>query len=829
MRLNLSSISREFSKKENKIELSFLDIATALLICISGLAVATLALGLFNPKFVVVGTLLLFCSVAYLAGDRLRVAPFEWKSFWLVLTLLLTGFMFRAEPFHYVAGGQDQGVYVSMSKHFERTGEVFYTDQVRARLPEQLKEAYDSQNYEIQSKPWWVEGKKEGYFWPGLYLKDQNKSQHVFQFYHLHPLWMGIFGGIFGNDYRFYSLTLFSLFSIFVFYALARELSGSKALGFVAGAILAINPLHVFFSKWPVAEVVALTFSLTSLYYLLRFYKSSRSNDYRPVFLMVSALAMGCMFFTRITGFMYLPFFYLLLISVELYARDNLLRIQFRWYVAGVFLLYGLSVLYGLTYSYPYATDIYRISFARALGEFGELKLVLLGLILTLLYLQLAFIGRKPIMNSARLWILKLQQYIPYFFIFFLLVGSYRVYQLGFTDSLLDQYRYSRWGGIGTGIQVIFHWSPVVLVQYLSPFISLLFFYVLFASKGRLPPEKTMLLLLLLSFFAYLCVLQWFIAYQYYYARYLLTEALPFTLLFSITGVARLTRFKKIAYIAIASAAFYMLVFTSIQMRTQDLEGFEKSLMELEKYVGAKDVLILEKRSPSIGGHKLRSTLSAYLGYDVLTVDEESLRQFSAFFCSKNRNVFWLGKAMDSDIFLPVSSIPVAFEISEHSRHIPLTSSIMSGGLKLGKLPCDTYLDDYMRKAGILYLPENRLGQVRGIQADGVWTEGTVEFSNLSFDSLGRSTLAIQTRGYRPLASMVTMQPHITVNGITARLINLNQTNLQFELPKTEQVNTLTISLHTFRPIDFKIGKDRRQLGLDIKSIELLEEPTTVD
>jgi hypothetical protein len=142
-------------------------------------------------------------------------------------------------------GGQDQGVYVNMSKAFEDRGEVFQIDQVRNKLKqENIKTIYDASNLGngVVEK-----NKYEGGFLPGVYIVDKANSKNVFQFYHLHPLWMAIFGKIFGDHNRVYALVFFSLISIISFYLLAFELTNNRGLAFITGCFLAINPLHVFF------------------------------------------------------------------------------------------------------------------------------------------------------------------------------------------------------------------------------------------------------------------------------------------------------------------------------------------------------------------------------------------------------------------------------------------------------------------------------------------------------------------------------------------------------------------------------------------------------
>ena len=396
---------------------------------------------------------------------------------WPILILLLIGLLFRSDPYHYVAGGQDEGVYVNMSKYYENYGKVFITDEIRENLTDELKKSYDSENLGVEKrKNIRIEDQKEGSFLPGVYLKDQQKSEYVFQFYQLHPLWMSIFGKVFGDENRVYSLVFFSLLSLLGIYLLAFEFTKRKDIAFIAGTLLAINPLHAFFSKFPVTEVVALSFTSLSFYYLLKYYNLARERLYFPTYLVLSSLLMAGMFFTRISGFMYIPFFYLFLITVHIYIDDNPLKSQLKKYVYSVFLLYAVSVWYGLIFSYPYSSDIYRLSFTKVLGGNWQDSLLLLLGVSVLFYLAILYLCGTAFRDKLRIYLANLRGVIPYLFLVVLALGLYKVYQLGFTENYIDHKNYSlRWKAAGNGWEAFLYWGTFIVFEYLSPFFLLVF------------------------------------------------------------------------------------------------------------------------------------------------------------------------------------------------------------------------------------------------------------------------------------------------------------------------------------------------------------------
>jgi hypothetical protein len=682
--------------REQKL-LSFVDITALSIVTASLAATCSLALGQFTPLGSIGIAVALSAGVTlYLRMARGYRMNTTFSGLIVpALLLLLLAAAFRLTPYDWTAGGQDQGVYTNMSRHFQTTGEVFVTDEIRKGLPADLQAMYDATNYALVAPDARVAGRKEGSFLPGLYIKDVEKSQHVFQFYHVHPLWMAIAAQLFGDDKRTYSLLLFSLISVLMLYLLAFELTGSRLLAAGTGALLALNPLHAYLSKFPVTEVVALAFSSLSFYYLVRYYNLSKSGEYPAFFLVLSALSMACLFFTRISGFMYVPFFYLLLLSVEVYTKDAVVRKQLRLYVIGVFLLYSLSVLYGLAFSYPYASDIYRLSFTRALGGSWQLRLTVIVGGLVALYPIVAFFGRAHALADVRARLLSLRQYLPLVFLAFLLLGAYKAYQLGFTTALLENPWYGdRWGAAGTGAKALLYWSPLVLFEYLSPFIGLLFCYVLITTRKTLTAEKSLLLMFLLFFFAYICVLQWFIPYQYYYARYLLSEVLPYMLLFTVIGIAELPKFRKTAYVLLVCAGTYMLLITSTQFRGEDMGGFKESVDELAEYVTPEDILIVDQRwMYSALGAEIKTPLIFHYDFNVVSSDINTVEPFITHYCSDQRQfVYYLSIGRQPGLGQPHKLWRMSVEIFEKPPYIPTKIAKDSLPYYLYKVSCPRWL-----------------------------------------------------------------------------------------------------------------------------------------
>lgn len=633
---------------------------------------ALLAAGSFSPAIACLAGLALAIALYVSVFGRPTLESFRvsLSAALPIIALLAVALLFRFQPFNWIAGGQDQGVYVNMSSHFQQTGKIFGVDAAREALPDGLRAEYDRTNYKVRVL---LESEKEGAYLPGVYLKDQQASEYVFQFYHLFPLWMATFAELIADSAKLYALTVFSLLSILAFYFLALEFTGSRGAAFLAGGLLALNPLHAFFSKFPVTEVMALTFSSLAFYYLLRYYRRAQSGSFEPGLLAISALAMACMFFTRVSGFMYIPFFYLILFVAQLWAPNRHVRRNVSVYVGAVFLFYGLSVIYGLEFSYPYVSDIYRLSFTRAFGEHWQRWLQLLGLLAALIYLFTVISGSYALATRLKSTVKALSYFLPHAIVAVIFLGGYRAFQLGFSAELLEHSWYGlRWKAAGTGAEAFLYWSPVVLAQYLSPFLVLAFVYTLFSNRRRHALELRLLLAFVLCFLGYISLLQWFIPYQYYYARYLLSEALPYTLLFTVVASWRLQKHRKLALAALGMAGVYMATYSATQLRGREMDGFESSLGKLDRYLAPGDTLLVgEIYVQSVYWAQLKTPLVFHYGYNVVSVDQDNSQLFLDRYCENQRAVYYLGGLEVSGLGPVYAEITVSLQRFEHVAYIP--------------------------------------------------------------------------------------------------------------------------------------------------------------
>lgn len=494
---------------------------------------------------------------------------------WLALVLALA---FRYQPYLYLSGGQDEGMYISMSMQYERQGGIINTDVMRRQLNDDQQRIYD------QAGNIYVEGISA--------LKD---STYIFPFYPLHPLWLAIFGKLFGSDNRGYALLFFSILTIIAFYLLAYELSGNKKFpAFLTSLFLAVNPLLAFVAKMPFSEITSLAFTSLAIYYFIRFIKADNEHSEGAADLILSFLLLNCFFYTRMSALMYIPYlFFVTWISV-LYLPDKLKLKHLLIFTFLTSLFYIISLLFYSNFIPPLYTTWLNGYIVSLLGNNWQVK-VIGGLTAFVIILIISnyiskYEGLKRYLKQAFDYLL------TGIFLTILGLAIYKFYKLGFTANWIN----ACFGFGNNGIRDIRVTAIYNIFLYLSPLGFIVFMILMFYFK-RMPDH-------VIKFIALFTLLFWFfiiyfiktIPYQYYYARYLSTEVIPFSLLLIalfLTAVISQTKhssIKLVNYIVIAGIALYFTLFSVFQL--QGVEGAKAdSFKHLRKQVQENDLLFFHE------------------------------------------------------------------------------------------------------------------------------------------------------------------------------------------------------------------------------------------
>lgn len=585
-----------------------LELLAVWVVSMSTLGLIALRLGVFSAPQIWLGAIGATAAYQYLTRRRpihVSQAPLVWQ-----MTLVLSvGLFFRLTPYAYMLGGQDQGLYVNMAMELVRTGGLHPTDQVLATLADPTyRHAYLAANYT-----------------PTIYLPGVYTSQGglVFQFYHLFPVWLALFemGG--GPDVAVYGLVFLSLLSLLFFQWLTQLLTGSSRIGMAAGLLLAVNPLHAFFSKFPLTEVPTLGFSAIGLTFLALYWRN-RDPSAGARLLLISAAGFGMVFATRVSGFMYMPFVLVVFACVQLFETSVSRRNAMSLWALAVIWLYAVSVLYGLKWSEPYVRDIYRQSFEPLLGEnwWPALRVAIgsVAIVCAAIWAAVQF-GAK--LGWPRRAVLIGRRALPFLAVALVGIALYKAYRLGFTDTYAqDAWLGARLNLSHQGWRAFFSASLPAATIYLSPFVVAAFFIAAF--RRNLPPELAILLFFTVCFLGHICVLQWYLPYQPYYARYLVSEAVPYLLLFAVCGYAAFAAdgwFKSL----LALGGLWCFALSVMQLGKNENEGTKETLDRIAALADRGDIVLLDE---SLGGAlawELQTPLVYSYGLNTSRVNAEGL------------------------------------------------------------------------------------------------------------------------------------------------------------------------------------------------------------
>ncbi len=592
-------------------------------VSISVTAISLLAVSRFDARIAVIAGLILATVVRWFTPARFDAQRASaGKPVGPVLMLvLLAALLFRTEPFPTLDGDREPGVHASMSAHLQREGTAFVDD----RLPEALP---DERSREIYRADGLDDSEPGSPVRPGLDLSPARDGD-VFRLLPLHPLWMAIFGEAFGDAARFHAVAFFGLLGVLGLSLLAFELTGSRPAAFAAGMLIATNPLHVFFSRSPAPEAVALAFSSLGFYYLARAFRGMRraAPEATGSLVTLAAACVSLVFFVRDAGFPYL------LASAPLFGLGVWLKLRTRdaggrrilGFCAAVAGLYGVSVLYGLSYATGDAPSIFERTLGGLLGS--GWPLVVAG-VLALAAVGLAEVARNPQRPAVRRLMATTADPRPWIRLASLLVavalaGSLlQAYLIGFTELYAADPRYRELGIVGSGAHVFLRSGAAGWLLYLTPWLAA----IAITGMHRLPARWPLALLygLLAVCMAATLPASIPVVHRHYdHARLLLGEIVPYGLIIAVAVAFRAApgRFRRLGMAAMLAAIPFQLFFTAKQMpvregvqpyhvmsRIADLVGTDVLLFDVDGFRG-------EEAPPRHA--RLRTPLTHYFGLHV--------------------------------------------------------------------------------------------------------------------------------------------------------------------------------------------------------------------
>ncbi|MCB0346086.1 MAG: hypothetical protein KDD66_13285 [Bdellovibrionales bacterium] len=565
-----------------------------------------------------------------------------------LLLILAAAAALRMPASNYAFGGQDQGIYVNTGNHIAREGKISLTDPMFAVLggDAAVGEHYLKYNYNWAKKD--DNGRWSGVMLPGIYVSDLDRAELVPQFYHLHSLWIAVCSLMLGQEYAVAFLPLFGVLLVCAIYLLTQALVLDRLTALMAALLAAINPALCYFSRLPVSETTAGLFFVSALLFYIQSGGSSRR------LLLMSAWCFGALFFTRITGFVFVPIALSILLYRIALTKNQVLRLNLFVYGFAVLLLFGLSFLHGVLLSFPYTTEIYRIN----LGYSGSLySLLFVGIpIAAVLYLvSAALIVRfSSQLRRAAVPFAKHRRGIAAACILsYLAVTAVLGWKLAFSDAYLgDTWLDKRWHIAGGGLSGLrrFNFFVIARIITIAGLIAMLFGAVRVMSRSAYSSRFMALSAFFSAFLVLLTLKKHSTPYLYYYGRYLVSEVVPLALVLASIGFATTAKLIKRSAprrAAIAIIGILMLAPSALYaVRQSQATEYEEVYAAIKSIDGtlSKDAVVLidKRRIPSV---QVATTLRLTFGRPTFIIDwpslhSQGLRNLCRYLESKGLEVF---------------------------------------------------------------------------------------------------------------------------------------------------------------------------------------------
>jgi len=584
-----------------------------------------------------------------------KVSP-RWQHVFLLIAVAL---FFRLPAYNYIFGGQDQGLYTNIGQYIEHTGGIGVHDDVAQRLSgSTYLNTYLQENrfHDVWGDPYLL----------GVYSNSHDPARLEFQFYHVFPVWIALFAGLFGSTFGVYALTFFALLSIIFLYRLALVITSSHGAALFAGLLLALSPLHAFFSKFPVSEVPALAFTLIGFTYATVYWSCQERSESRRRWLVLSVFAFLCMFTIRMSGFTYMPFFAGAAFAALACDGKGWRRGYIQLWAAGVVAVFLLSAWYGFRWTHQTVIYNYGAWFRPFLGAHW-LRMVLL-LVAAGLAAWAAIMWWVSRLDRRRAWlasrvVASVRLAIGPATMVILAVGAWYVYRLAWTGAYRGTSFDSAYHIAGAGWGGAVATSLPQLAIFLGPLLVVAF---LIAMCRRWPdPRMELLRLFLVMFFAYSTLLRWVLPYNPYYARFLVSELAPYLILFVTCVWAALN--KNTTVRALLSACFVLsLVYAGVlsagQIGKNEEAGLYDALARMVAPIGPDDLILLDVHDAGV----LKTPLVYTFDRHVATVSQADLANagYMAALASAYANT-WL--------ITPDLSAPDAFTRVNKSRYRVVT------------------------------------------------------------------------------------------------------------------------------------------------------------
>ncbi len=535
----------------------------------------------------------------------------------VILGLLVAGGLYLRYPTSaYIHGGQDQGSYFNIAAWMAKNGTYERHDQILADAFNKnwpfasllVLNPYKSKGVQQKFIPGEYEGER---FVGGFTIKDRKNGYVIPQFYPLTPLLLTTSYWLFGPPGTADILPIFGVLAALGAALLAFRIWKNLFVSALVLLTLLVSGLEVFFSGFPVSEIISQYFILSGMW-LLTWGMEDRNSSLT----LLAGFNFTAALFNHLTTFFYLaPITALYILYRPAYddhdTQKSILVFYYTFLGGMVFSLISARIYHGY---YVYRNLRERIEFFDALGIDGTF-LLLFALIALAISVSLFFhtnLGKtlKPKPSWVRNILFSVTALTA-----IAISAKVVVYELGIINS--------------PGIEYTYFSSITSHISYLGwGFLLWGIFKAISMNKG---PTIVFPVLTLTSISFLFLFIAYMTSYQWYFDRYYVKELYPLGILFIAYGIYQLSQLKTLRGLRgrIVSGVFacLLLIYAGHSnlylFKHPFLNGAYRDLLSLNSHLSENSIIIFVKGPGDPytlpdSNNRLTVPLTYSFGHDVL-------------------------------------------------------------------------------------------------------------------------------------------------------------------------------------------------------------------
>jgi len=534
----------------------------------------------------------------------------------IIFGLLISGGLYLRYPTSaHIHGGQDQGSYFNIAAWIAHHGtyerhDTLLSDAFRKKWPFAFNLIWNP--YKNQGKPQKdIPGEYEGErFVGGFIVKSREEGRVVPQFYPLTALLLTTGHWMFGGRHTSDILPIFGILAVISTGLLAYRMFKSPLVGVLVFMTLLFSGLQVFFSTFPVSEMISQYFLMTGIWFVLR---AMEEESYSLPLL--AGLNFTIAFFNHFSSAFYLApvivFFVLHRMGSNERIEKPQILIFYYTFLAGLMVsLVSARIHNGY---YVYRNLIENLKVLQCL-DINDIFLLLFAAVLAAAVAHLVFDAKKG------KWVATKGHWVKWI----VFSGATLTTVIIIAKTILFHFNLTA----VSNTQCTF-FSSITAHISLASWILLLF--GIFCSIVREEIRRFLLPLLVLLWSSFLFLYLTFLTeYQWYFARYYVKELYPLAIIFIAYGIFSISQWSflkgipKKALLAILglSLVLYSAYPNLYIFKKPFLNGACEAMIRLDSNIKEGAIILLvagrDALAPPDSELRLSVPLAYYFGHNVI-------------------------------------------------------------------------------------------------------------------------------------------------------------------------------------------------------------------